>query len=150
MRRGLATLQAMGATRPRLLLLLAEAYGRTGQPDQGLCVLDEALALIQKTTARCSEAELHRLRGELLLMQSAGGAEAAAEACFQRAIDLARQQQAKSWELRAAMSLCRLWQRQGKRDEARQLLAGIYGWFTEGFDTPDLKDARALLEELET
>jgi DNA-binding SARP family transcriptional activator/predicted ATPase len=156
MRRGLAALQAMSATRPRLLLLLAEAYGRTGQADQGLRVLDETLALIEQTTARCSEAELHRLKGELLLMQGAGGAEAAAEACFQRAIDLARQQQAKSWELRAAMSLCRLWQRQGKREEAlptagrraHQLLAGIYGWFTEGFDTPDLKDARALLEEL--
>jgi predicted ATPase len=148
MRRGLAALQAMGATRPRLLTLLAEAYGRTGQADQGLNVLDETLALIEQTTARCSEAELHRLKGELLLMQGAGGAETAAEACFQRAIEVARQQQAKSWELRAAMSLCRLWQRQGKREEARQLLAGIYGWFTEGFDTPDLKDARALLEEL--
>jgi tetratricopeptide (TPR) repeat protein len=148
MRRGLAALQAMGATRPRLLLLLAEAYGRTAQADQGLSVLDEALALMEQTTARCSEAELHRLKGELLLMQGAGGAETAAEACFQRAIDLARQQQAKSWELRAAMSLCRLWQRQGKREEARQLLAEIYGWFTEGFDTPDLKDAGALLEEL--
>jgi predicted ATPase/DNA-binding SARP family transcriptional activator len=164
MRRGLAAMQAMGATRPRLLLLLAEAYGRTGQPDQGLGVLDETLALIEQTTARCSEAELHRLKGELLLMQGAGGAEAAAEARFQRAIDLARQQQAKSWELRAAMSLCRLWQRQGQREEAlptagrappsagraRQLLAGIYGWFTEGFDTPDLKDAGELLEELAT
>jgi tetratricopeptide (TPR) repeat protein len=162
MRRGLAAMQAMGATRPRLLLLLAEAYGRTGQADQGLSVLDETLALIEQTTARCSEAELHRLKGELLLMQGAGGAEAAAEARFQRAIEVARQQQAKSWELRAAMSLCRLWQRQGQREEAlptagrappvagraRQLLAGIYGWFTEGFDTPDLKDARALLEEL--
>ncbi len=148
MRRGLAALQAMGATRPRLLLLLAEAYGRTGQADQGLSVLDEALAMMEQTTARCSEAELHRLKGELLLMQGAGGAETRAMACFQRAIDLARQQQAKSWELRAAMSLCRLWQRQGQREEARQLLAGIYGWFTEGFDTPDLKDARALLEEL--
>jgi tetratricopeptide (TPR) repeat protein len=148
MRRGLAAMQAMGATRPRLLLLLAEAYGRTGQADQGLRVLDETLALIEQTTARCSEAELHRLRGELRLMQGAGGAEAAAEACFQRAIEVARQQQARSWELRATMSLCRLWQRQGKREEARQLLAEIYGWFTEGFDTPDLKDARALLEEL--
>ncbi|TEU12128.1 MAG: hypothetical protein E3J21_21920 [Anaerolineales bacterium] len=141
MRRGLAAMQAMGATRPRLLLLLAEAYGRAGQADQGLSVLDETLALIEQTTARCSEAELR-------LMQGAGGVETAAEACFQRAIEVARQQQARSWELRATMSLCRLWQRQGKREEARQLLAEIYGWFSEGFDMPDLKDARALLEEL--
>jgi DNA-binding SARP family transcriptional activator/predicted ATPase len=147
MRRGLAAMQAMGVTRPRLFLLLAEAYGRTGQADQGLSVLDETLALMEQTTGRCSEAELHRLGGELRLMQGAGGAETAAEACFQRAIEVARQQQARSWELRAAMSLCRLWQRQGKREEARQLLAEIYGWFTEGFDTPDMKDARALLEE---
>jgi predicted ATPase len=150
MRRGLAALQAMGlvATLPRLLILLAEAYGRAGQADQGLSVLDEALAQVEQTTARVSEAEVHRLRGELRLMQGADGAETAAEACFQRAIEVARQQQARSWELRATMSLCRLWQRQGKREEARQLLAEIYGWFTEGFDTPDLKDARALLEEL--
>ena len=150
MRRGLAALQAMGlvTNRPRLLILLAEAYGRAGQADQGLSVLDEVLAQVEQTTARVCEAELHRLRGKLRLMQSAGGAEAAAEACFQRAIEVARQQQARSWELRAAMSLCRLWQRQGKREEARQLLAQIYGWFTEGFDTPDLRDARALLEEL--
>jgi predicted ATPase len=150
MRQGLAALRAMGlvANRPRLLILLAEAYGRAGQADQGLSVLDEVLAQVEQTTGRVSEAELHRLRGELRLMQGAGGAEAAAEACFQCAIEVARQQQARSWELRAAMSLCRLWQRQGKREEARQLLAEIYGWFTEGFDTPDLKDARALLEEL--
>jgi predicted ATPase len=150
MRQGLAALQAMGlvANRPRLLLLLAEAYGRTGQADQGLSVLDEALAQVEQTTARVSEAELHQLRGELRLMQGAGGAETAAGACFQRAIEVARQQRARSWELRAAMSLCRLWQRQGKREEARQLLAEIYGWFTEGFDTRDLKDARELLEEL--
>ena len=92
-------------------------------------------------------AERHRLRGELLLLQVVPDAPAA-EACFQQALDVARYQDAKSFELRAAMSLARLWQRQGKRAAAHELLALIYGWFTEGFDTPDLQDARALLEEL--
>ena len=108
--------------------------------------------------------ELYRLKGELLLLQGKGdagtdvqtdaeveayaGAEADAESYFTRAIDVSRQQQAKSWELRSAMSLCRLRRRQGRREEARQLLAEIYQWFTEGFDTPDLKDAGTLLEEM--
>jgi predicted ATPase len=93
------------------------------------------------------EAEVSRLRGVLLLRQM-GTAQAEAEACFQRALDIARRQEAKSLELRAAMSLSRLWLRQGKRDEARALLAPIYGWFTEGFDTADLQEAKALLETL--
>ena len=93
------------------------------------------------------EAELHRIKGELLLRQAVPDAPQA-EACFQQALAVARRQQARSWELRAAMSLSRLWQQQGKRAEARELLAPIYSWFTEGFDTPDLQEARVLLEEL--
>jgi predicted ATPase len=92
-------------------------------------------------------AEMYRLTGELLLQQAVPN-EPQAEACFQQALDVARRQQAKSWELRTAMSLSRLWQRQGKRDEARRLLAPIYGWFTEGFDTADLQEAKALLDAL--
>ena len=91
--------------------------------------------------------EVYRLKGELLLRQAIPD-EAQAETCFHQALDMARRQQAKSWELRAAMSLSRLWQRQGKRDEARQLLTAIYGWFTEGFETADLQDAQPLLHEL--
>ena len=102
---------------------------------------------MEKTGERCYEAELHRLQGELLLQQVIADVDQA-ETCFQQALDIARRQQAKSWELRAAMSLSRLWQQQGKQDEARELLAPIYGWFTEGFDTADLQEARALLDEL--
>src|SRR5262249_42063882 len=93
------------------------------------------------------EADIHRLQGECLLVQSSDN-HTAAETCFQRAIAIAKSQQAKSWELRAATSLARLWQSQGKRDEARQVLGDVYGWFTEGFDTADLRDAKALLNEL--
>ena len=102
---------------------------------------------METTGERYYAAELHRLQGELLL-QHAAPEVAHAETCFQQALAMARRQQAKSLELRAAMSLSRLWQQQGKRDEARALLAPIYGWFTEGFDTADLQEARALLEEL--
>jgi predicted ATPase len=102
---------------------------------------------VDQTDCRYYEAELHRIRGELLLIQSVP-AEEQTEASFQKALTIARRQSAKSWELRAAMSLSRLWQRQGKRDEAGKLLAEIYGWFTEGFDTVDLKNAKALLDEL--
>jgi predicted ATPase len=129
-----------------LLALLAEAYGSTGQAEEGLNVLAEALAFVRSSNERYYEAEIYRLKGELLLMQ--GGDETEAEASFHKAIEVARRQSAKSWELRATVSLCRLWQKQGRRDEARQMLAEIYGWFTEGFDTPDLKEAQALLEEL--
>jgi len=100
---------------------------------------------VEETDERHWEAELYRLRAELLLMQ---GDDAEAEASFHKAVEVARRQQAKSWELRATVSLCRLWQKQGKVDEARQMLAEIYNWFTEGFDTPDLQEAKALLEEL--
>ncbi|MGH7798285.1 MAG: hypothetical protein ACREQ2_25765, partial [Candidatus Binatia bacterium] len=116
-------------------------------------MLSEALAWSRKNGGWYYEAELHRLKGELLLnaergMQNAEFVRRAAEESFSEAIDISRRQQAKSLELRAAMSLSGLWQRQGKKTEARQLLAEIYGWFTEGFDTADLRQARALLEEL--
>lgn len=117
--------------------------GRTGE---ALTVFDETLPFV-RTGEHYYEAELQRLRGELLLMRSAGEA-ANAEDCFRAAIDIARRQSAKSWELHATMSLARLRAKQGKRDEARAMLADIYAWFTEGFDTADLKDAKALLDEL--
>jgi predicted ATPase len=147
----------MGAEfqRPHFLTMLAEASGLLGQPDSGLAVLEEALTLVEKTGERYYEAELHRQRGELLLLCAAKSHPAQdsqnqhdAEACLQHALDVARQQQAKSLELRAAMSLSRLWQRQSKRQEAYDLLAPIYGWFTEGFDTADLQEAKTLLQEL--
>jgi class 3 adenylate cyclase/predicted ATPase len=148
-RQGLAAERATGATvwQPYCLGLLAEAYGAGGHPDEGLTALAEALAVTDTTELRYYAAELSRLQGTLLLQQAVPDA-AQAEACFHQALDVARQQQAKSWELRAAMSLARLWQQQGKRAEARELLAPVYGWFTEGFDTADLQEAKALLEEL--
>jgi predicted ATPase len=156
-RQGLDTYRATGAEfqRPHLLALLAQASGLLGQPEGGLAALEEALTLMEKTGERYYEAELHRQRGELLLRREAKSHPAQdsreqheAETCFQHALDVARQQQARSRELRAAVSLSRLWQRQGKRQEAYDLLAPIYGWFTEGFDTADLQEARALQEEL--
>jgi predicted ATPase len=156
MRQGLAALRATGAElrRPYYLELLAEAYGRAGQAEEGLQLLDEALDLVHKTGEGWREAELYRLKGELFLLQaeSRGGSRTApaehAESCFHQALAIARGQQAKSLELRAAMSLSRLWQQQGKRGQARELLAPVYGWFTEGFDTADLQEAKALLQEL--
>ena len=118
-----------------------------GQREAGLALLAEALAVLNDTGERRWEAELHRLKGELLLARAAGH-DAEAETCFRQALDIARRQQARSWELRAAMSLARLWQRLGKRTAAHELLAPIYGWFTEGFDTADLQEARTLLAEL--
>ena len=129
------------------LALLAEAYGHIGQAEEGLSVLAESLDLVEKTGERRWEAEIHRLKGQLLLVQSAKNA-AEAEGCFNQAIDIARRQLAKSLELRAATSLARLWQGQGRSGEAQELLASVYDWFTEGFDTADLKEAKALLEEL--
>jgi TOMM system kinase/cyclase fusion protein len=147
---GLAAWQAAGQelTRPHILALLAEAYGKAQQSEEGLRILVEALVLVDTNGERFWEAELHRLKGELLLMRPLYDAHQA-ETCCRYALDVARRQQAKSLELRAAMSLSRLWQRQGKRAAAHELLAPIYGWFTEGFDTADLKDAKALLNELE-
>jgi class 3 adenylate cyclase/predicted ATPase len=146
---GLATRQAIGLelSQPAFLTMLAEAYERVGQPAEGLAVLGDALTRVDKTRERWREAELHRLKGELLLALSPEN-QTDAEACFQQALAIARHQSAKSLELRAATSLARLWQQQGKRAEALQLLRDVYGWFTEGFDTADLQEARALLEEL--
>jgi TOMM system kinase/cyclase fusion protein len=149
MSQGLTAWRATGAelARPYWLVLLAEAYGSTGEPEAGLTVLTEALALVDTTGERWYEAELHRLQGELLLQGSSENS-TEAETCFHKALDIARSQQAKSLELRAATSLARLWQQQGKRQEAYDLLAPIYGWFTEGFDTADLQETKALLDEL--
>jgi adenylate cyclase len=108
--------------------------------------LDEGLALVEETEERCQEAELHRLKGELLL--AAAPDQAAAEDCFRQAIDTARRQQSRAWELRATMSLARLRQRQGRRDEAHSALAAVYGTYTEGSTTPDLVDAGALLKAI--
>jgi predicted ATPase len=169
MRQGWLAFQATGARwgRQHFVALLAEAYGKAGQVEEGLSALAEALAVGKKTEERFYEAELYRLKGELLVAQEsreqgAGSKEqnlagpepqsqildphGEAEACFLKAIDTARQQQAKSWELRAATSLARLWQQQGKTVEAHKLLSDVYNWFTEGFDTKDLQEAKALLE----
>jgi adenylate cyclase len=167
------------AERPYFLALMAEAYGQIGQVEEGLTALAEALAAVDKTGERWCEAELYRLKGELTLQSNTShgqvsdkfqtshgqgesksegtnpqplipNSQAEAEACFHKAIEIARKQQAKSWELRAITSLARLWQQQGKKNEAHSMLAEIYGWFTEGFDTKDLQGAKSLLEELET
>jgi class 3 adenylate cyclase/predicted ATPase len=146
---GLIAIRATGAevVRPYFLALLAEAHGTMGQPEAGLTVLTEALTRVDTTGERWYEAEIYRLKGELLL-QCSWDNQAEAENCFHHAISTARSQQAKSLELRAATSLARLWQQQGKRDEARQLLRDVYNWFTEGFDTADLQDAKTLLDAL--
>ena len=128
--------------------MLAEAYATIGQTAKGWAVLAEAFEEVDQGEGRFYAAELHRLKGALLLRQALTNAPQA-EACFQQALALARRSQAKWWELRTAISLSRLWQNQGKRDTARQLLAEVYGWFTEGFDTADLQEARALLHELQ-
>ena len=128
--------------RPLCLVLLAEAAGHVGQVEEGLRLLAEALTALEANGQGDLLAEAYRLQGALLLRQAVPDA-AQAEACFQQALTIARRQQAKSWELRAATSLARLWQQQGKRAEARELLAPIYGWFTEGFDTADLLEAQS-------
>jgi ribosomal protein L40E len=147
-----------------MLALLADSHWRAERREEGLNVLADALAQVEKTENRSHEAELYRLKGTLTNQTGVPGlrheepdvqqqtsrtqAEAEAETCFHGAIEIARRQRAKSFELRAVTSLARLWQQQGKNKEARKILAEIYGWFTEGFDTPDLKDAEALLDEL--
>jgi adenylate cyclase len=154
MQQGLAAWRAMGAEiwLTWFLAMLAEAHGKVEQTEEGLIVLAEALAFVDKTGERMLEAELYRLKGALTLQSRVPSPkskiEEEAEACFRRAIEIARQQRAKSWELRAVMSLSRLWRQQGKQKEAHQLLSEIYGWFTEGFDTKDLQEAKMLLEEL--
>jgi predicted ATPase len=176
MRQGVSAWRAMGVenSRPQFLALLAEAYGDVGQPEEGLAVLAEGLAQVEKTGGRFYEAELYRLKGTLTLQKefnvqgstfkvengpesevinspasSAQSPESEAEECFMKAIEIARKQQAKSLELRAVMSLVRLWQNQGKRVDAHRMLSEVYNWFTEGFDTKDLQEAKALLEGLE-
>jgi predicted ATPase/DNA-binding winged helix-turn-helix (wHTH) protein/class 3 adenylate cyclase len=149
MHQGLVAVLDTGQTlsRPYQMVLLAGAAGHAGQVEEGLRWLDEALTVFAASGRGDMLTEAYRLQGELLLRQAIPDA-AQAEACFQQALAVARRQQAKSWELRAAMSLSRLWQRQGKRDKALKLLAPIYGWFTEGFDAADLQEAKALLEGL--
>jgi predicted ATPase len=135
--------------RTYFLALLAEALDLGGQIEEGLGVLAEALAQMDRTGEGLHGAELHRLQGEFLLPREASEATyRVAESCFHQALTTARRQQAKSPELRAAMSLARLYQQQDRRAEARPLLAETYEWFTEGFDLPDLQDAKALLEQL--
>ena len=148
-RQGVAASQGVGPEILRLhwLALLAEAYGRAGQPEAGLTVLAEALTRVAATEAHWWEAEVLRLKGALLLQRPRPEVPQA-DACWCQALEVAHRQQAKALELRTAMSLGRLWQQQGKRAEARELLAPIYSWFTEGFDTPDLQEAKGLLEEL--
>jgi predicted ATPase len=150
MRQGLAALRATGAvvSMSGHLAQLAKACGQVGQVDEGMHLLAEALAMVDTTGERHTEAELHRLKGALLLVLPTDHTPEA-EACFKHALAIARRQQAKSWELRAAMSLARLWQQQRKRAAAYDLLAPVYGWFTEGFDTADLQEAKALLAALE-
>ena len=145
--KGLAAYRATGALVhvPRFLLLLADCYRNAGEPQEGLKYIDEAAHLIEATQIRSAEADMYRRRGEFLLVV---GDRAAAEASFLQAIDVARRQKAKLFELQAASMLAQFWRDQGKRAEARDLLDPIYNWFTEGFDAPDLKDAKALLDEL--
>jgi predicted ATPase len=132
---------------PFWLLSLAKAYTDLGQFDDAWRRISEAMTTIETSKERMFEAELNRVAGEIALNSPEPEA-AKAEDYFERALAVARQQQAKSWELRAAMSMARLWRDQGKRQQARELLAPVYGWFTEGFDTFDLKEAKALLDEL--
>jgi predicted ATPase len=149
MQQGLRAYRATGAeiARPYWLALLTEAHGTIGQLEEGLTVLTEALTLVDATGERWYDPELHRLKGELLLQQSSDNA-TEAEHCFHHALATARHQQAKSFELRTATSLARLWHQQEKHQEAHDLLAPVYDWFTEGFDTADLQEAKALLAEL--
>jgi predicted ATPase len=133
---------------PEFLWYLAKAHAQLGQMDDAWRCVDEAITIMRASGETWFEAELHRVSGEIALMGSNPDAEKA-EAYFNRALELSRQQQAKSWELRAATSMARLWRDQGKVQQARELLAPVYGWFTEGFDTLDLKQAKTLLDELE-
>jgi predicted ATPase len=147
LRRGIEGFKASGAAwiLPFYLAQLARAYAKTERPVDGLGLLSEALALTEKSGVRWFEAELRRRRAELLRTVYSG---AEAEGDLRHAIAIARQQQAKLWELRSAISLARLWRNQDRPDEARGLFAPVYGWFSEGFDTPDLAEGKALMDEL--
>jgi len=156
-RQGIADCRAIGQELEvsHFLSLLAEAHGTANQQEEGLNLLTEALTLVERTGERFWEAELHRVYGELSLRLAEPAIRGrpvlvSAEESFQKAIEIARRQSAKSLELRATTSLSRLLRKQGQNDEARRRLAEIYGWFSEGFDTADLKDAKVLLEELAT
>ena len=156
MQQGLSAYRATGAElwQTHFLALLADTYARAGQAEAGLKTLTEALAMVDRTQERVCEAELYRLKGALTLLQPGCEGEEAgrrdeAEVCFLQAIAIARRQGARSLELRAVMDLSRLWRQQGKPGEARQMLAETYGWFTEGFDTADLQEAKALLDEFD-
>ena len=146
---GITAWRTTGATLwlPCYLSYLARADAEFGKFDDAWRCIDEAMTAMETTKERWCEAEVHRIAGEIALRSPEPDA-AKAEACFERALEVARKQQAKSWELRAAMSMARLWRDQGKREDARGLLAPVYGWFTEGFDTLDLKEAETLLDEL--
>jgi predicted ATPase len=146
---GITAMRSAGATvwTPFFLSELAIAYAQLGQAEEASRYIDETMTIIETTKQRWCEADANRTAGEIAL-KSTKPDTAKAEAYFERALAVARRQQAKSWELHAAMSMARLWRDQGKRDEAHELLAPVYGWFTEGFDTLDLKEAKALLDEL--
>jgi predicted ATPase len=146
---GFTAVRSTGSTfgAPYNASYLARAYAQLGQMDDAWGCIGEALTTVEKTKDRFWEAEVHRVGGEITLMSGHPDA-AKAQVYFERALDIARKQQAKSWELRAAMSMARLWRDQGKRNEARELLGQVYGWFTERFDTLDLTQAKALLDEL--
>src|SRR5262249_12492413 len=131
---------------PAYLSMLGDAYTQSARFEDARKALDEGLAVAEKNDDRSHEAELYRLKGELRLAESLD--EATAEGYFRQAIETARRQQSRAWELRATMSLARLWQRQGRRNEARAALVAVYGTYTEGFTTPDLVDVAALLENL--
>jgi len=148
MREGIAMMRATGTETclTRLLARMADACMRIGQLDEGLAATVEAIGFVRTFDERYMEAELYRLEGELYLML--GKDDADVEDCLRHALDVSRRQQARSWELRAAMSLSRLWLKQGKPEEARRLLGEAKDWFTEGFETPDLKEAKALLEKM--
>jgi predicted ATPase len=147
LRSGSAAYRATGAElwMPRYFALLARACEIAGQIEEGLAQLDDALNIVERTGVRLLAAELNRHKGQLLLRQ---GHSDAAEELYRKALSIAEEQGAKLWELRAAASLARLCRDQGRPAEARDLLAPVYGWFTKGFDTPDLKEAKALLDEL--
>jgi predicted ATPase len=153
MRAGLDAQLATGAGlfRPWYFCYLAEAWGTAGRFEEALAAVAEAIAIAERTGERHNEAELHRLKGELILQASgveAPAVQTEAEECFRKSIKIARQQEARLFELKAAISLSRLLKQQGKKAEARQALAEIYGWFSEGFETQDLVDAKELLEQL--
>ena len=144
---GITAWRSTGATHWMYLAFLARAYARSDQFDSAWRCIHEAMTAAETTKERWGEAEVHRAAGEVELMSPQADT-TRAEQYFKRALTVARQQQAKSWELRAAMNMAQLWRDQGKRKEARELLAPVYGWFTEGFDTLDLKEANKLLGEL--